>query len=127
VTDRILPQEEWERLDGTEIAEALPYLKPSDVQIVVVEDGERIVAAWAVLRPVQLEGVWIAEDYRKRGMVAGRLLAATMAVARATGAQWAYTGATTQEVANLLTKHLDAVKYPADTYLVPLTENVPCR
>lgn len=127
MTDRILPEAEWGKLAHTEIGRALPYMKPEDVQIIVVEDGDRIVGTWAVLRVVQLEGVWIDEQYRKSGSVARRLLRRTLDVARKLTPYWAYTGAETQEVADLLTKHLDAKKYPCETYLVPLAELPVCR
>lgn len=127
MTDRILPQSEWNKLDGREIARAIPYMRPHDVQIIVVEDGPKIVGAWAVLRVVQLEGVWIDPDYRKRGSVARRLLNRTLEVARSLAPHWAFTGAETPEVADLLTKHLGAVKYPADQYLIPLSEAMSCR
>lgn len=126
MTSRILPQAEWVRLHETEIPQALPYLNPDDVQVVVVEDGDRIVGAWAVLRVVQLEGVWIAPEYRKRGTVAGRLLKATLAVAKTLAPCWAMSGAQTPDVARLLTKHLGALRLPMDTYVIPLGE-LPCR
>lgn len=122
MTTRILPQAEWSRLSETEIPQALPYLNPDDVRIVVVEDGDRIVGAWAVLRQVYLEGVWIAPEYRKRGTVAGRLLTRTLAVARQWAPTWAMTGATTKDVAGLLVKHLRACRLPQDTYVIPLRE-----
>lgn len=127
MTDRILPQSEWSKLDGTEIGRAIPYMNPNDMFIVVVEDGDRIVATWSALRVVQLEGVWIHPDYRKRVSVVRRLLSRTMAIARSMAPHWAFTGAETPEVADLLTKHLGAVKYPADQYLIPLSEAMSCR
>ena len=126
MTTRVLPQAEWPKLAGTDIAEALPYHKPDDVQVIVVEDGERIVGAWAVLRVVQLEGVWIAPEYRKRGTVARRLLVATLAVARTLAPYFAFTGAQTTEVAHLLEKHLKAARLPMEPYVIPLGE-LPCQ
>lgn len=126
MTDRILPQAEWGKLAQTEIGRALPYMRPEDVTICVVEDGDQIVGTWAALRVVQLEGVWIHPDYRKRGSVARRLLNRTLDIARSLAPHWAFTGAETQEVADLLTKHLGAVEYPAKQYLIPLSE-LTCR
>ena len=120
MTTRVLDRAEWPRLDGTDIAKALPYHEARDVQVVVVEDEGRIVGAWAVLRVVQLEGVWIAPEYRKKGSVAKRLLAGTLRVARTLAPYFAFTGAETPEVARLLTKHLGAIKMPMDAYVVPL-------
>jgi hypothetical protein len=120
VNTRILPRDEWALLDGTDIAKALPYHNPEDVQVVVVERESQIVGAWAVLRVVQLEGVWIAPEYRKKGSVAKRLLDRTMAVARSLAPHFVFTGAQDAEVAHLLTKHLNAVKLPMDSYVIPL-------
>lgn len=122
MTTRILPREEYHKLHETEIPAVLPYTRPEDIQVVVVEREGRVVAAWAVQRVVQLEGVWIAPEYRKRGTAAGRLLKATMAVARQWAPHWAFTGAQTEEVAGLLTKHLGAVRLPMESYIVPMGE-----
>lgn len=125
MTTRVLPPEEWARLGDTDLARYLPLFEPADVRVVVVERDGRIVAAWGVLHVVHLEGVWIAPEYRRRGTVAARLLAATLRVARDWAPRWAFTGADTKDVAALLTKHLGAVRVPMDTYLVPMEE--PCR
>jgi GNAT superfamily N-acetyltransferase len=126
VTSRILPLAEWGRLGETELPKVLPYVKPEDAQIVVVEDDGRIVGCWAVLRIVHLEGVWIAPAYRGRGSVARRLLAKTLETARAWAGSWAMTGADTDEVRRLIEQHLHGVKVPMDTYLVPM-EGTSCR
>lgn len=123
---RLLPTTEWHRLQGSEVGKALPYHNRDDVQIIVVEDEGQIVAMWAVLKVVQLEGVWIAPAYRKRGTVAKRLLDRTMAVARAKAPYFAFTGSQSADVSQLLEKHLHAVKMPMDQYVIPLRE-VPCR
>jgi hypothetical protein len=123
---RELPQHEWTRLAGTDIAEALPFHNPEDVHVIVVEDGDKIVGAWAVLRVVQLEGVWIDPAYRKRGTVAGRLLNATMRVAKSLAPCMAFTGSTSEDVSELLTTHLGAVRLPMDPYVIPLGA-FPCR
>lgn len=120
MTSRILPQDEWHRLSGTDLPKALPYVKPEDAQIVVVEHDGEIVGAWGVLRIVHLEGVWIAPAYRGRGSVARRLLAATLKAAQAWAGSWAMTGADTDDVRRLIEKHLKGVKVPMDTYVVSL-------
>jgi hypothetical protein len=111
-------------LDGSDIASALPYHRPEDVNVIVVEDEGRIVAQWAVLRVVQLEGVWIDPAYRKT-TVAGRLLKATMTVARSFAPYMAFTGSTSDDVTDLLTDHLGAVRLPMEPYVIPLGA-IPC-
>jgi hypothetical protein len=120
VTTRILPPDEWDRLSETDIPAYLPMAKPEDVQVVVVEDDGRIVGAWAVLRVVHLEGVWIAPEYRKRSSVARRLLVATFEAAKAWAPGWAFTGADSDDVRRLITKHLGGRKAPFDLYVVPV-------
>lgn len=127
MTTRILPREEYEKLSATEIPQVLPYMRPEDVQVVVVEDDEgRVIGAWAVLRVVQLEGVWIAPSHRKRGRVAGLLKDATLALARTLAPTWAFTGAQTADVAALLETHLHAKRLPMDPYVIPLETSL-CR
>lgn len=123
---RILPTNEWPRLAGSDVGEALPYHRPEDVQIVVVEDEGTIVGTWAVLRVVQLEGVWIEPSYRKHGAVAKRLMDRALAEARALAPAFAFTGSQTPEVAALLEKHLGAKRLPMDPYVIPLRD-LPCR
>lgn len=122
MTSRLLPREEWHRLTDTDIPSIVPYA--DDAQVVVVERGDRIVGAWAVLRVVHLEGVWIAPEYRGRGTVAARLLRAGLDAARSWG-RWAFTGSQTPEVARLITRHLRGVRIPMDTYAISL--EAPCR
>jgi hypothetical protein len=122
MTTRILPPEEWHRLDRTGMCDALRYVEPADVQVVVVERDGEIVGAWSVLRIVHLEGVWIAPAYRSKGSVAGRLLRATFEAARRWAPRWVMTGSTSPDVSGLLTKHLRAVHIPMDTYIVPMEQ-----
>lgn len=122
MTTRTLPCEEWPKLAESGMLEALRFMRPEDAQVIVVEDGGRIVGAWSVLRVTHLEGVWIAPAYRKGASVAKRLLTSTLHAARQWASPWAFTGAQTPEVAALLTDHLGAVRVPMETYVVPLGE-----
>lgn len=124
---RILPPSEWTRLDGTDIAKAIPYHHAEDITVVVVEDDGEIVATWAVLRVVQMEGVWIRPDHRKRGRAAVKLLDKTFEVAQSLAPYMAFTGSQSEEVSHLLTKHLGALKLEQETFVIPLSEHVPCR
>lgn len=115
---RLLPIEEWPRLPE-HFQTLLPHVQPSDVQILVVEDGDRIVATWAVMRIVHVEGIWIDAEYRGRVGVARRLYLATMAAARQWTTGWAMTGADSDEVRALLAR-AGAQQIPMDTYVLPL-------
>jgi hypothetical protein len=62
-TARELPPEEWDRLQGLPIAEALP--DPASAAILVIERDGQIVATWAALTTVHLEGCYIAPAHQK--------------------------------------------------------------
>jgi hypothetical protein len=51
---RVLPREEWHRL-GEQRAAFYSSVNPEDVRVVVVEEGEEIVATMAVMRMTHLE------------------------------------------------------------------------
>jgi len=80
---RILPREEWGRLNG----EAAFYetLNPEDVAVVVVEDGGAIVARMAVLRVPHFESFWMAPEKIGNAGITRALLRA----AKAKAAEWA--------------------------------------
>ena len=115
---RILEPTEWARVP-TDLQALLPHVIPGDAQVVVVEDDGRIVASWAVLRVVHLEGLWIDPAYRGRVSVARRLYEATLSAARRWTSGWAMTGAATDDVRALLNT-AGAQKLPMDTYVLPL-------
>lgn len=118
MTSRELPRAEWNRLVETEIGPALSLL-PSDTRMLVVEQDATILGAWAVIRYVHVEGVWIAPTHRKRGAVAACLLRAMKATAREMGARAVLTAALTDEVRALCT-HLGGVQLPGDHFAIPI-------
>jgi len=125
MTTRILDATEWARVP-TDLHALLPHVIPGDAQVVVVEDAGRIVASWAVLRVVHLEGLWIDPAYRGRAGVARRLYEATLTAARRWTSGWAMTGAATDDVRALL-DHAGAQKLPMDTYVMPLRDREASR
>ena len=121
MTTRILPPDEWSKLEGTELEQAYPFLDPKESFVLVVEDGDRIVGTWAALRQVHLEGVWVHPDHRGRGAVATHLLRAMgNAVAEKFGVEVAWTAAANEDVANLITKHLKGIELPGQHFVVPI-------
>jgi GNAT superfamily N-acetyltransferase len=103
---RILPPNEWHRLDGNEqLGNVWPFLRPDDTRIVVVEDEGEIVATWAVVRVVHVEGVWVKPEYRRRSLRLVRQLFQSMyEAARQFGVRNVWTSASTPEVEHLLEK-----------------------
>lgn len=90
---RILPLNEWGRIKDTEIAALLPYVDSQNVAVVVVEDGERIVARWCVFQATHFEGLWIDPEYRGNAGVVRPLLRQAYALPQMRGERWAFSGA----------------------------------
>lgn len=116
MTTRILPAEEWDKLDG-ELAQVRNHLDSTRTAVVVVEDGGQVVGCWALFQALHAEGVWIAPGRRGRAGVARHLMRATLQAARQLGSKTIITGARTPEVERLLTKHLGAVPVPGQQFV----------
>lgn len=114
MTTRELPAAEWGKLVGTELETAAPHLRPGIDQVMVVEDGEQIVATWAVIFSRHLHGLWIAPSHRGKASVARRLLAGMY---RLIGVEPVFTSALSEDVRGLL-EHVGAEKLPGDHYVV---------
>ena len=93
---RILPPAEWSKLP----TEVVAPLDPEFSYVAVVEYGEDIVARWAALNTVHLDGCFIAPDHR--GPTVTRELVSTMFSAlEATGVQSVLTLIANPEVMEL--------------------------
>jgi len=125
MTARILPPAEWSRLEATEgsgLQPAWRQLPVDDVTVIVVEDDDGvIVACWSLFAVYHVEGVWVAPAHRKRGVVAGRLLAEMRRVVHARGVAAVATAAESPEVVTLL-ETLGATRLPGDAYQLPMGE-----
>ena len=116
---RLLPREEWGRLDGFDIAGFVGLVPPDAARVVVMEDAGRIVGVWGAFRVVMLEGVYVAPEYRRHAHAMKALRDLTLAQARRWGALWAYTGAASDAVRRLI-RRLGGARVPMDTYVVPV-------
>jgi len=112
---RILPKEEYGRLERTGIPQ-LPKVRSEDVTIVVVEDEEKIIASMMVLRATYFEGAWIDPDHRNAGVTRG-LLDLASEVAQMRGSQWVFVGAADDHMRSILDR-LGAAKLPMDSYIL---------
>lgn len=122
MTTRILPPEDWPLLEGTELETVYPLLDPSKAKVIVVEDGPKIIACWALLSVLHAECVWIHPDYRKRGVSpAARLLAGMKRVARESGAKAVATAALTDDVVALI-EHIGGKELPGRHFVIGITE-----
>jgi hypothetical protein len=121
MTHRELSRLEWPRLIGVgaEIAPALPYL-PTDTRIVVVEDAHgEIIGSWAGIRYMHCEGLWTADAHRKRGAVAGHLIAGMRTVARTWGTDVALTAAVSDDVRQLI-ERFGGTPLPGEHFVIPI-------
>lgn len=117
---RVLPPEEWPRLQGTDLETVWRNLNPADAYVFVVEDGDRIVATVAGLRYVVMECAWVHPEYRGRPGVTRRLLRGMYAVARRLGATRMMTLPANDAVQRIVEK-LGGVRLPR-VFVVPVSE-----
>jgi len=115
LTDRILPQEEWHRLDG-DLAKMVPVLDPTRVTILVVEEDGVIVAHVVWYRVDHLDGLWIAPEHRGKTAVARRGLRLIHRTLYASGARTMMVSALDQETHNLFAKR--GVPFPGQTFVL---------
>lgn len=119
MTTRILPPEEWPRLVGTEAETLWPTLDAAHAQILVVEDGEKIVGCWTLMMIPHVECLWIDPAERARVSVARRLWMGMRALTSQLGARHVWTAAVSDPVRGLL-DHASARKLAGDHYLLPM-------
>lgn len=103
LVDRVLPPEEWGRLDG-ELAPMVPFFDPARVKIVVVEDDGVIVAHGVCYTVDHVDGVWIAPSHRGNTAVTRRGWRIINETLRASGATEMMVTAFCQEMADLFEK-----------------------
>jgi len=76
MTTRVLPAEEWSRLDGTLLDPAYHALNPATTRVIVVEQDGQILACTALFLATHLEGTWVNPQVRRQAAVGRALLAA---------------------------------------------------
>lgn len=82
---RLLPPEEWSRLDGTEAAMLVPMLNRERDMVIAIEDGKELIGCVPVFWALHADCVWIHPDHRKKAGVARALWAALGSVAQQNG------------------------------------------
>ena len=107
MTTRLLPRDEWHRLKGTLLETVTPSLR-HDAQIVVVEDGDRIVGCWALMPVYHAEGLWVDPAYRTKVSVGRRLLDGMTRIVRDGGIREVLVMATNPRMERMVRKFGDA-------------------
>jgi hypothetical protein len=105
MTASLLPFAEWSRLRGTELDHlATMAADPGGVVVVVVEQDAQIVACWAAVQTVHVEGLWQAEAFRTHAGVGRLLLGRMLSLLREHAVTEVLTSATSSDVEAMLTK-----------------------
>ena len=104
-TTRVLPPEEHHRLAHFPLAECRGLPDPSRTVILVAEtETGEIVGVWCAMTVVHLEGLWVAESYRRTSRVAVQLLRTMKSVLTALGIVQSFTYVETADVLVLALK-----------------------
>lgn len=112
---RVLPESEWHRLDEQgDIPPLFAALLPKHTEVIVVEDGDRIVGRMMVMRLTHLEGAWIQQEHRNAGVV-GSLLRQSIESSKEWSDKWVIGGAQDDRMRDIL-ERLGGVKMPCEFY-----------
>ena len=83
MSTRILPPDEWSRLEGTLLKGAPDLLNPEIDMVLVVEKEGEIVGCTSFLPRWHMEGTWVSPNHRKMASVGRPLLRGIYQVAKA--------------------------------------------
>lgn len=119
---RILPRDEWAKLGVSGIAPMEQTVRPEDVQMVVIEDGGRVVATMGVYRVTHFEGLWIDPEYRGNAGLGRRLIKMGIKAARKWADNWVWGASETLHMDDVLSR-LGGTKVPVQTYIIPIGGN----
>lgn len=121
VEERELPAHEWSRLVGTELETLWPTMKPATDRIIVVERDGEIIACWALMAIMHVEGLWIAPSERGRAGIARRLWRGMRDLVRYYRVPMVWTGAQSDDIKAMIVK-AHGMKVPFDSYILPMRE-----
>jgi hypothetical protein len=112
---RILPVEEWHKLDDPSLPPLWGGLLPQESDVVVVEDEEgKIIARMLVMRITHLEGVWIDPEHKA---VASRLLRESAKATFRWADKWCLGGADSLQMREIMNR-LGGKKWPGEFYIL---------
>lgn len=126
MTARVLPFDEWERLDE-ELDPILMNIQPGTSRVCVVEEDGRIVARWILMPMLHAECIWIAPERRKTPRVGLHLLDLMKRTARSLGFARVVTASISEDVTKLLCHpRIGAQVMPGLSFVLPV-EETPCQ
>lgn len=117
---RILPREEWPRLPD-EAKAFYETMAAEDVAVVVVEEGENIVARMAVIRVPHFESFWMASHVAGNAGVTRSLLRAATEQARKWTPNWILANAENDAMCKTL-ERLNGEWLPVHTFMLHLNQ-----
>lgn len=117
MTTRILPHDEWHRLEGCGM-DTLWARLPDTTRVVVVEQDGAIIACVTGMLVLHAEGLWIAPAHRRSAGLWRRLMRAFWGVADEFGTQGAWASEVTEEMQDILTR-LNGTPVPGSHFILP--------
>jgi ribosomal protein S18 acetylase RimI-like enzyme len=122
---RVLPVEEWGRIEGSGLSALLPYCEPQNISVMVVEDeAGKILACVSALRVTHFEGLWIDPEHRGDPGVFRALIRKAYAVPRERNEAWVIGGAESgNEQMNALCRRLGGHPLPVEFFAMPVGEH----
>lgn len=118
MTTRILPQDEWPKLMGTEAEAVWPHLDPMKSHVMVVEEHGEIIACHVLMQVLHAECLWVSERHRTP-TVSRALWNSVQTQARKLGAKSLATAANDERVKRLLA-YVGATKLEGEHYVIPM-------
>ncbi len=117
---RYLPANEWVKIQKPQIPPLFPYVNPSDVAVIVVEndDGE-VIACVSALKITHFESLWIHPDHRGNAGVGRALLRKAFGIASAWGSKWVFGDIESEQMKGFV-ERLGGIEIPAKFYAVSL-------
>lgn len=116
MTVRILPPDEWRRIPGPHLPELLPFVRPQDMDIVVVEEDGEVVASLGVMKATHFEGLWVDPKHRNAGVCRALIRKATELTE---GRDWAFGAVGSDHMKDVLNR-LGGADTQLALYVLPL-------
>jgi N-acetylglutamate synthase-like GNAT family acetyltransferase len=125
MTSRMLPPDQWPRLDEVGAETVWKLLDPEHAQILVIEDAGQIVGTLTLMSVLHVECLWIKPSHRKGYGVMKRLLDGMWTAAHVKGVKALWSGSVSDTMTHILHR-LGASEVPGQAFVFPVKEDV-CR